>query len=231
MKSINITGAQEQHSIDEASMKDEGIKAPALENLVTKDNQTQQDKIEVSTENQDAAHESEDGVEDTVHEDAQQEPVEAIDKDEEEVDAYAQEKAESSATIDKITKLVTKIEETVARHKIKADTLKQRYENPLVFDQQLHQSAKTNRYDTGMSSEFLMKHLMQLDNCLSYGCASIKRSRKALVCRTKELMAQADCLSQRWLKRVKVLEKLKAEIPACVSSGETADDTHIAGAE
>merc|ERR1719237_1514797 len=146
-------------------MKDDGIKAPALEKLVTKDNQTQQDKIEVSTENQDVAHESEDGVEDTVHGDEQQEPK----KDEEEVDAYAQEKAESSATIDKITTLVTKIEETVARHKIKAETLKQRYEKPLVFDQKLHQSAKTNRYDTGMSSEFLMKHLMQLDNCLSYG--------------------------------------------------------------
>jgi len=122
------------------------------------------------------------------------------------------------------------IEETVARHKIKAECLKAD-EDPLVFDQQVYLSAKTNRYDTGMSSEFLMKHLMQLDNCLSYGCASIRRSRKALVCRIKELMAQADCLSQRWLKRVKVLEKLKAEVPACVSSGETADDTHIAEAE
>jgi len=161
-----------------------------------------------------------------VHEDEQQEPVEAINKDEEEVDPYAQEKAESSATIDKITKLVTKIEETVARHKIKADTLMARYENPLVFDQQLHQSAKTNRYDTGMSSEFLMKHLMRLDNCLSYGCGVIRSSRKVLVCRIKEIMARADSLSQQWLKHVQALEKLKTETTACKKTTdiESADD-------
>merc|ERR1712124_193657 len=56
-----------------------------------------------------------------------------------------------------------------------------------------------------------MKYLMKLDNCLSYGSASIKSTRKALVCRIKEVMAQADSLSQRWLKRVKLLENLKAE--------------------
>merc|ERR1711920_462244 len=97
---------------------------------------------------------------------------------------------------------------------------------PLVFDQQLHQSAKTNRYDTGMSSEFLMKHLMQLDNCLSYGCGVIRSNRKALVCHIKEIMARADSLSQQWLKHVQALEKLKTETTTCEKTpdSESADE-------
>ena len=81
-------------------------------------------------------------------------------RQEEEVDLCAPQKAESIAKIDKITKVVVEIEETVERYKTKTDNLKLSYENPLVFDQQLHHAAKTNRYETGMLSEFLMKQLM-----------------------------------------------------------------------
>merc|ERR1712159_809965 len=128
-----------------------------------------------------------------------------------EADPFAEQKSQSQAMIKKIAQLVLKIEETVSRHKIKAECLKLGDEDHLVFEEKVYHAAKANRYDTGMSSEFLMKYLMQLDNCLSYGSASIKSTRKALVCRIKEVMAQADCLSQRWLKRVKLLENLKAE--------------------
>jgi len=139
------------------------------------------------------------------------------DEPEEEVDLFAQQKADSVAMIEKIIHLVNKIDETVARHKIQAECLKIGDENPMVFDQKVYHTAKTNRYDTGMSSEFLMKHLMQLDNCLSYGSGTIKNTRKALVCRIKHIMADADSLSKQWLKRVEILEKLKAEVPACVN--------------
>ena len=125
------------------------------------------------------------------------------------MDLCAPQKEESIAKIEKIRKQVVEIEETLERYKTKTDNLKLSYENPLVFDQQLHHAAKTNRYETGVLSEFLMKQLMQLDNCLSYGCGVIKSSRKALVCRIKETMTQADSLSQQWLKHVQALEKLK----------------------
>jgi len=144
-------------------------------------------------------------------EESDEESTETVELDEEEEDPFAEQKSQSHAMIKKIAQLVLKIEETVSRHKIKAECLKLGDDDHLIFDEQEYRAAKANRYDTGMSSEFLMKYLMQLDNCLSYGSASIKSTRKALVCRIKEVMAQADCLSQRWLKRVKLLENLKAE--------------------
>ena len=150
-----------------------------------------------------------------------QENMETMEQDEEESDPFAEEKSKSIAMINDIAQFITKIEETVSRHKTKAECLKLGAEDHLVFEEKVYHAAKANRYDTGMSSEFLMKYLMQLDNCLSYGSASIKSTRKALVCRIKEVMAQADCLSQRWLKRVKLLENLKAEAPTCSCSEKT----------
>merc|ERR1712164_11045 len=144
-------------------------------------------------------------------EESKQENIETMEQDVKEADPFAEQKSQSQAMIKKVAQLVLKIEETVSRHKIKAECLKLGDDDHLIFEEQVYRAAKANRYDTGMSSEFLMKYLMQLDNCLSYGSASIKSTRKALVCRIKEVMAQADCLSQRWLKRVKLFENLKAE--------------------
>merc|ERR1712164_50359 len=159
-------------------------------------------------------------------EESKQENIETMEQDEKEADPFAEQKSQSQAMIKKIAQLVLKIEETVSRHKIKAECLKLGDDDHLIFEEQVYRAAKANRYDTGMSSEFLMKYLMQLDNCLSYGSASIKSTRKALVCRIKEVMARADCLSQRWLKRVKLLENLKAEnlkaeAPTCPCSEKT----------
>ena len=166
-------------------------------------------------------------------EESDEESTETVELDEEEEDPFAEQKSQSHAMIKKIAQLVLKIEETVSRHKIKAECLKLGDDDHLIFDEQEYRAAKANRYDTGMSSEFLMKYLMQLDNCLSYGAASIKNTRKALVCRIKEVMAQADCLSQRWLKRVKLLENLKAEnLKADVHNSPCSEKTetiHTAG--
>merc|ERR1712232_1072842 len=127
---------------------------------------------------------------------APEENVEEMEIEEQE-DPFAQQKRESNATIEKITNSIVGIEETVARHKTKAGCLKLGIDIPSAFDEQLYRAAKINRYDTGMSSEFLMKHLIELDNCLSYGCTAIKNKRKALVRRIQQITAQADSLSQQ----------------------------------
>lgn len=198
---------------------------------VAEENHHNKEAVEEMGEVEDANHEiEEEGLEDDEEENGKMDEVEdikqqkllgEIKEDEEQEEPFAQEKADSIAMRNKVSEAVTKIEETVARHKAEAECLKLSSENPVSYDKQLHHAAKINRYDTGMSSEFLMKHLMQLDNCLSYGCASIKSSRRALVCRIKQAMSQADSLSQQWLERAKVFDKLKAQLSSTVCPDKT----------
>merc|ERR1712224_840676 len=44
-------------------------------------------------------------------------------------------------------------------------------------------------------------------------------------------MTRADLLSQQWLKRVKILEKLKAEVPACICPDKTSTMADIGGVD
>lgn len=97
-------------------------------------------------------------------------------------------------------------------------------ELPTIYSQELHKQARHNRFESGMQSEHLMKHLMSLDNCLSYGSVKIKSLRKQLVVRIHDIMKQADECSASWLERTKIFEDLKPEpmIPSktCVSTAD-----------
>jgi cobalamin biosynthesis protein CobT len=83
-------------------------------------------------------------------------------------------------------------------------------------------------------AELLTRHLLELDDVLSYGDEDIKRARKALVVFVQQLLPQADAFKERSAKLrqfgEKLLEGFEAATPAPATpsdSGSESDDLHV----
>lgn len=155
-----------------------------------------------------------------------------VDKEDASPKPFAKEIAASANKIAKVERELNSITEVVSRHKTKAGVLNLGPEtSPVKYVPEHHSAASRNRYDIGMQSEHLMKCLMQLDQCLSYGDNDIRSKRKSLVQRIKETMAEADSLCKAWTSRMQEFEQLKEAIAISEINSEISntDDIHSVG--
>lgn len=155
----------------------------------------------------------------------------SVDKEDVSPKPFAKEIAASANKIAKVERELNSITEIVTRHKTKADVLNLGPEtSPVKYVPEHHTAASRNRYDVGMQSEHLMKYLMQLDQCLSYGDNEIRSKRKSLVRRIKKTMAEADTLCKAWTSRMQEFEQLKEAIAITENNSESnTDDIHSVG--
>jgi len=152
----------------------------------------------------------------------------SADSEEESPKPFAKEIAVSAIKIAKVEVNLNSIAETVSKHKTKADILNLGPESsPVEYVAEHHTAASRNRYDIGMQSEHLMKHLMQLDQCLSYGDNDIRSKRKVLVQRIKKIMAEADALCKAWTSRVHEFEKLKEAGAIAENNSEVSETDNL----
>jgi HSP20 family molecular chaperone IbpA len=136
---------------------------------------------------------------------------------------FAAEMAASRAKMAEIVTAVGVIDALIARHQHRAKCLGKDGQVPSSYDKDGAWAARHNRYESGMQSEHLMKHLMQLDNCLSYGSAEIKAERKQLVRRIEQSMVLADSISKQWLARVQVYDTLETQAGSESSTSDATD--------
>lgn len=148
---------------------------------------------------------------------------------EETKDPFSLEKSATSSKIASIAEQVADIEVTIDRHQERAQRLcLGEAALPRTYDQAAHRTAQHNHYETGMQSEYLMEHLMQLDNCLSYGAAGIKAERKSLVRRIERAMATADGLCKQWAAQILEHATLQSQVPP-LQDGDASDEDSVSG--
>ncbi|OWZ17397.1 hypothetical protein PHMEG_0008658, partial [Phytophthora megakarya] len=87
-------------------------------------------------------------------------------------------------------------------------------------------------YRVKEQAELLTRHLLELDDVLSYGDADIKRSRKALVLFVQELLPQADAFKERSARLrqfgEQLLSGLEQQTPSTSSDSDCeSEDMHV----